>query len=60
MSCPETCDVRLIWLLTFFLCPRNYYNDDNGFNECEQRHSKGDTCLRCTAIVAGENYQEEC
>ena len=27
MSCPETCDVRLNFLLTFFLCPRNYYNN---------------------------------
>ena len=29
MSCPETCDVRLIFLLTFFLCPHNYYHDNN-------------------------------
>ena len=28
-SCPETCDVRLIFLLNFFLCPRNYYNNNN-------------------------------
>ena len=28
MSCLETCDVRLIFLLAFFLCPRNYYNDN--------------------------------
>ena len=29
MSCPESCDVRLIFLLTFFLGPSNYYNDNN-------------------------------
>ena len=28
MSCPETCDVRHIFVLTFFLCPHNYYNDN--------------------------------
>ena len=27
--CSETCSVRLIFLLTFFLCPHNYYNDNN-------------------------------
>ena len=29
MSCLETCDIRVIFLSTFFLCPRNYYNDNN-------------------------------
>ena len=29
MSSPETTDVMLIFLLAFFLWPRNYYNDNN-------------------------------
>ena len=39
MSCPETSDVRLIFLLTFFLCPRNYYNDNNEL--CSQADNIG-------------------
>ena len=29
MSSPETSDVMVIFLLAFFLWPRNYYNDNN-------------------------------
>ena len=27
-SCLETCDVKLIFLLTLFVCPHNYYKDN--------------------------------
>ena len=29
MSCSEICDVKLIFLLTLFLCSCYYYNNDN-------------------------------